>query len=97
MPTYIILMNYTDQGVRNIKQSPTLIETGDKALVALGGRLIGAYPVMGEYDRVAIIELPSDEIAMTTVLGLNAAGNVRTKTLKAFTNEQFTEMIKKMP
>lgn len=97
MPTYIILMNYTDQGVRNIKQSPALIETGDKALVALEGRLIGAYPVMGEYDRVVIIELPSDEIAMTTVLGLNAAGNVRTKTLKAFTREQFTEIIKKMP
>ena len=97
MPTYIILMNYTDQGIRNIKGSPTQIEAGDTALEALGGRLIGAYPVMGQYDRVAIVDLPSDELAMTTVLGMNAAGDVRTTTLKAFSNEQFAEIVKKLP
>jgi len=97
MPTYIILMNYTDQGIRNIKESPMRIEAGDKALEALGGKLIGTYTVMGQYDRVAIVELPSDELAMTTVLGLNAAGNVRTTTLKAFAGEQFAEMVKKLP
>jgi len=97
MPTYIILMNYTDQGIRNIKESPRRIQAGDKALEALGGRLIGAYPVMGQYDRVAIVDLPSDELAMTTVLGMNAAGDVRTTTLKAFSNEQFAEIVKKLP
>ena len=97
MATYIILMNYTNQGIRNIKESPAQIEAGDTALEALGGRLIGAYPVMGQYDRVAIVELPSDELAMTTVLGLSAAGNVRTTTLKAFAGEQFAEMVKKLP
>ncbi|MFC2014292.1 GYD domain-containing protein [Chloroflexota bacterium] len=97
MPTYIILMNYTEQGIRNIKESPTRIQGGDKALEALGDSLIGAYPVMGQYDRVAIVDLPSDELAMTTVLGMNAAGDVRTTTLKAFSNEQFAEIVKKLP
>ena len=97
MATYIILMNYTDQGIRNIKESLARIEAGDKALEALGGKLIGAYTVMGQYDRVAIVELPSDEVAMTSMLGLSAAGNVRTTTLKAFTREQFAEMLKKLP
>jgi uncharacterized protein with GYD domain len=52
---------------------------------------------MGEYDYVAIAEAPSDEVAMTFLLGLGSVGNVRTTTLKAFSREQFAEMVKKVP
>ena len=52
---------------------------------------------MGEYDYVAIIEAPSDEIAMALLMGLGAAGSIRTTTLKAFTAKQFAEIIDKLP
>ena len=52
---------------------------------------------MGEYDYVGIAEAPNDEVAMTFMLGLGSAGNVRTTTLKAFTTEQFAEMVNKLP
>jgi uncharacterized protein with GYD domain len=52
---------------------------------------------MGEYDYVAIGEAPSDEAYMTFLLGIGAQGNARTTTLKAFTKEEFAEMIKKLP
>ena len=58
---------------------------------------MGFYSVMGEYDYVGIGEAPSDEVAMTFMLAQGAAGNVRTTTLKAFTKEEFVEIVKKLP
>ena len=52
---------------------------------------------MGEYDYVGIGEAPSDEVAMTFMLAQGSAGNVRTTTLKAFTKEEFAEIVKKLP
>lgn len=97
MPTYIILMNLTEQGIKNIKEAPQRIEATAKALEAVGGKLKDFYTVMGSYDYVAIAEGPSDEVAMAQLLGLGAAGNVRTTTLKAFTKEEFSEVLKKLP
>ena len=97
MPTYVILMNLTEQGVKNIKDAPARIEAAAKALEAAGGKLIGFYLTLGQYDYVAIAEGPSDEVALMQLLGLGAAGNVRTTTLKAFTREEFEEIVKKLP
>jgi len=97
MPTYVTLMKLTDQGVKGIKEAPQRIEEGIKGLEAAGGRLIGFYVVMGEYDYVGVAEAPSDEVAMTFMMGLGAGGNVRTTTLKAFTKEQLAEMVKRLP
>ena len=97
MPSYIILMKLTDQGIKDIKNAPQRIEAAAKALEAMGGKMTGLYVTMGEYDYVAIGESPSDEVGMTFLLGLGAAGNVKTTTLKAFTKEQFAEMVKKLP
>jgi len=97
MPTYIILMNLTEQGIKNIKEAPQRIEAAAKALEAVGGKLKDFYTVMGSYDYVAIAEGPSDEAAMVQLFGLGAAGNVRTTTLKAFTKEEFVEILKKLP
>ena len=97
MPTYVILMNLTEQGVKNIKDAPARIEEATQAIEAAGGNLIGFYLTMGPYDYVAIAEGPSDEVAMMQLLGLGAAGNVRTTTLKAFTKEEFAEIVKKLP
>ena len=97
MPTYIALYKLTDQGIREIKDAPRRIEEGIKGFEKMGGKVLGFYPVMGEYDYVSIGEAPNDEVAMTFMLALGAGGNVRTTTLKAFTREEFAGMVRKLP
>jgi uncharacterized protein with GYD domain len=97
MPTYILLMKLTEHGVKDIKNAPERIEEGIKGWEAMGGKLTSFYTVMGEYDYVAIGEAPSDEVAMTFLVRLGALGNVRTTTFKAFTKEEFAEIVKKLP
>jgi uncharacterized protein with GYD domain len=97
MPTYVSLMKLTDQGAKTIKSGPRRIEESIRQLEAVGGKVLGFYMVMGEYDYVSIAEAPSDEVAMTFMMRLSAAGNVRTTTLRAFTREQGVAMIKKLP
>ena len=97
MPTSVVLMKLTDQGIRDIKNAPQRIEQGIKGLEAVGGKMIGFYSVMGEYDYVAIAEVPSDEVGVGFTVALGSQGNVRTTTLRAFTKEQFAEVVKKLP
>jgi uncharacterized protein with GYD domain len=97
MPTYVVLYKLTDQGIRNIKDAPQRMEEGIKALEAMGGKVIGIYSVMGEYDYVGIGEMPNDEAALTLALAMGSEGNVRTTTMKAFTKEEFAEIVKKLP
>jgi len=95
MPKYVLLMNLTEQGVKNIKEAPERIESSIKGLEEAGGKLIDFYAVMGQYDYVSIVEYPSDEVASAQVLGLIEAGFVRTTTLRAFSKDEFAEIIKK--
>ncbi len=97
MPTYIGLLKLTDQGIKNIKQVPQWVENGIKAYEAMGGKFTGFYVVLGEYDYVAIGEAPSDEAHVAFSLVLGSEGFVRTTTLKAFTKEEFAEIVKKLP
>jgi uncharacterized protein with GYD domain len=97
MNTYITLMKLTDQGVKNLKEAPKRIETNIKSVEKAGGKLIGFYSTLGEYDYIAISEGPSDEAAATFNLALSSQGNIRTTTLRAFTIKEFAEMIKTLP
>jgi uncharacterized protein with GYD domain len=97
MPTYILLMKLTDQGVKAIKDAPKRVEEGIKGFEAMGGKMLGFYLTTGEYDYVSIGEAPSDEAAVAFALALGSKGNVRTTSLKAFTKEEFAGMVKKLP
>ena len=97
MPKSIILMNLTEQGVKNIQEAPARIEAAAKALEAGGGCMTAFYCVMGQYDYVVIAEAPSDEVAVAQLLGLGMGGNVRTTTLKAFTKDEFAGIVKMLP
>ena len=97
MQHFINLMKLTDQGAKTIKDAPARLEAGIKAFEKMGGKMIGFYVVMGDYDYVAVGEAPSDEVAMTFALALSSLGNVRTMGLKAFTREEFAAMVKKLP
>jgi uncharacterized protein with GYD domain len=97
MATYVTLYNLTEQGIRNIKDAPQRIEDGIKAWEATGGRLIGFYSTMGEYDYVAISEAEDDEAASAFALALGAMGNVRTTTMRAHTVDEFARIVAKIP
>jgi len=97
MPTYILLMKITDQGIKTIKDAPMRVEEGIKAFEKIGGKILGFYLTMGEYDYMAIGEAPNDEAAVTFALALGSRGNVRTTSMKAFTKEEFAAMVKKLP
>ena len=96
MPTYISLVNWTDQGIRNVKEAPERVDVFKKAVEAAGGKVNGFYLTMGKYDVVTIVDLPSDEAAATIVLGTGSKGNVRTETMKAFPEDQFRSVIAKV-
>ncbi len=88
MATYITLLNYTDQGVKNMKEVPERVLAARQALENMGGRLHGYRLTLGEYDAVVTVEAPNDEAYATFALDIAAQGNVRTTTLKAFSEEE---------
>ncbi len=97
MALHIVLMKMTDQGIKDVKNAPQRIEAAVKAVEAMGGKMTGFYFTLGEYDYVAVVEGLSDEAGASYLLKLGSAGNVRTTTLKAFTRQEFTELVKKVP
>ncbi len=97
MPTYISLLRLTHQGIQNIKQAPSRIEASRKAFEAAGARLRDVYAVTGQYDYVVILEAPDDETAARTGLALGAAGNVRSETMRAFTEDEYRRIIGALP
>ncbi len=97
MATHIVLMKLTDQGIKDVKNAPQRVEAAAKAIEAMGGKLTGFYFTLGEYDYITIIEGLTDEAGASFLLKLGTAGNVRTTTLKAFTKNEFAEMVKKLP
>jgi uncharacterized protein with GYD domain len=97
MPTYVFLYKLTDQGIKNIKEMPQRLEKAIEASEAVGGKVLGVYSVLGEYDLVSIAEFPNDETVLSLALAFGSLGNVRSTTLKAFTKEEFAEIVKKLP
>ena len=97
MPTYIGLFKLTEQGAKDIGKAPSRIEEAVKLYQNMGGKVIGTYLVMGEYDYVAIGECPSDEVQAAYALALCSQGNVKTTTLKAFPAIEIPAIINKMP
>ncbi|MBI4277801.1 MAG: GYD domain-containing protein [Armatimonadetes bacterium] len=97
MPTYISLINWTDQGIKNVKDSPPRLDAAKKMMMDMGGQLKGFYLTMGSYDLVTIIEAPNDETVAKFALKLGSLGNVRTTTLKAFTEDEYRKIVGALP
>jgi len=97
VPSYISLVRYTQQGIANIKESPARLEAAKKAAKAAGGKINAWYLTMGRYDAVLISEFPDDETGAKFALGIGSLGNVRTETLKAFTEAEYRKIIAGVP
>jgi uncharacterized protein with GYD domain len=94
MATYISLLNWTDQGIRNVKDSLKRAGEARKAYQAAGGRIVDLYWTMGQHDLVVIAELPDDESAFRLLLTVGMQGNVRTTTMRALNEEEMTRVFK---
>ena len=93
MAQYIVLLNWTDQGIRNVKESPKRLDAGRAAAKKLGVELKDVYMTMGDVDMVLHAEAPSDEALAKFILTLGGGGNVRTRTLKAFSEDEYRKIL----
>lgn len=97
MSTYVILMNLTEKGIKEIKDAPERIAESVKAIEAAGGKMLAFYVLMGSYDYLVVAEGPGDETALAQLLGLGMGGYVRTTTMKAFNQEEFAKVLAMLP
>ena len=97
MPSYLSLINWTEQGIGNVKESPARLDAAKQAVEAAGGRMIFFYMTMGEYDLAMLIEVPNDETAASVLLALGSQGSIRSTTMRAFTEEEYRTIIGNLP
>jgi len=93
VPTYIALANWTDRGAQQVKESPARVDLARKTLTDMGGEFRAVYMTLGDYDLVLIYEAPDDAVAARFMLLLGQMGYVRTRTMKAFPEAAYREII----
>ena len=96
MATFISLVNFTDQGIQNVKDSPGRYEAFRAMAEELGVTVKGIYYTVGRYDAVFVMEA-SDEAVATVLLKVGSLGNVRTETMRGFSLEEMNKIVGKLP
>ncbi|MGV8804106.1 MAG: GYD domain-containing protein [Polaromonas sp.] len=96
MLTYIALSNFTDQGMRSVKDTLKRADAVKQAAQKFDARMTQLYWTQGKYDLVAFIEAPDELSATAFALAIGMAGNVRTQTMRAFTQEEMGEILGKL-
>ena len=96
MPRYVILLNWAEQGIRNVKDTIKRAENFKASVEKAGGKLVSLDYTLGKYDMITIVEAPNDETMMSTLLALASLGNVRSETLKAFTMDEAAKIIQRV-
>ena len=96
MPTYVTLINWSDQGIRNVRETLDRAAKADELAQKYGARFGQLYWTVGPYDIVATIEAPDDESATAFLLELGSLGNVRTTTLRAYDREEMSGIIERL-
>ena len=97
MPTFISLVNWTDQGIKNVKDSPNRAEAARAALKEMGGEVKDMYITSGQYDLILIADVPDGDVMAKFALAVGAQGNVRTNTFRAFSEGEFQQLISELP
>ena len=93
MPYFISLGSWTEQGIKNVKDSPKRVEAAKAAIASLGGKLVSFYYTVGKYDFIFVTEFPTDELATQFLMSLGKLGNARTSTLRAFSESEGFKLI----
>jgi len=97
MPTYVTLLNYTEDGIEHMKDSPERLEQVNDLVRSLGGEPVAFYLTMGHYDGVYIYEAPDDATATRGAISTAMGGAVRTETLRAFDEDEYREIVDQLP
>lgn len=97
MVTYIGLLKYTDQGVKNVKQAPKRVAAARNTAPQFGCKLVSYHLTFGPYDGVAVVEGKNDEAVAAYILAIAGQGNVGTLTMRAFTEVELKRIVKKLP
>ena len=97
MLTFITFINFTDQGIKNVKESPKRIRAGKAMLKKMGGRVKQVYLTSGDYDAVLIAEVPNGDVMAKFAMALGSLGNVRTTTVRAWPEAEFKKMVSELP
>jgi uncharacterized protein with GYD domain len=95
MPTYVSLLNWTEQGVKNFKETVDRYENAKEAMAQLGVTFTDVYWTVGPYDIVTVVEAPDDETATAALLNVAAQGNIRSTTLRAFSADEMRAVIQR--
>lgn len=93
LPSFVVLGNWTDQGIRNVQAAPERIKATHNMVEKSGGKM-QLYYTLGKYDFIMIIEAPNGEAIMAVLLCLGSMGNVRTMTMRAWTEAEGAEILK---
>jgi uncharacterized protein with GYD domain len=96
MPRFVVLIDWTDQGIRAAKESPARAAQSRDAFKRMGVEIESIYWTMGGHDLVAVLNATDGESVTAALLQLAAAGNVRTKTLRAFDESEFNTILSKL-
>jgi uncharacterized protein with GYD domain len=96
MPTYVVLVNWTDKGIADVRDTEKRLAGGVKAAKTFGVTLKEAYWTMGTYDMVSIIDAPDDESLTGYLLKICSEGFIRTTTLRAFDKGNFDKVLAKL-
>jgi uncharacterized protein with GYD domain len=97
MPAYVTLFNFTEQGVRNVKEVVGRAKAVRQETEAAGGRWIGLWNTLGQYDGLIIWEAPNEEAAAQGLLTIGMRGNLRTQTMRAFSEEEMERIVAGLP
>ncbi len=97
MSAYVTLFNFTDQGVRTVKDTNKRVRAIAQATEAAGGQFIGAWWLLGPYDGVLIFTAPDDETATRLLLAATSQGNARTTTMRAFSEDEMQRIVQGLP
>ena len=96
MNTYVVLVNYTDEGLKSVKNSPARADNVRQWLEEAGGAVKDLYLTMGEYDFVIIFEAPDDETMARVLLETGRLGTVRTKIMRALPKEVYQQLVESL-
>src|SRR5262249_15606814 len=96
MTTYVMLANWTDQGIQKIKDSPRRFDVAKQILGDMGGEFKSIFLTMGEYDLIGVYEAPNEEVPASFPINLGMLGNVGRKTLRASPKPAYREIVKSL-
>jgi uncharacterized protein with GYD domain len=96
MSRYVVLVNWTEQGIRNVKETLQRTDSGSEIAEKHGLKLEQAYWTVGPYDMVTIFEAPDDEALSAHLLEIGSLGNVRTTTLRAYDEEEMSGILQRL-